>query len=81
MPNKQLSDLPAEITEKLPEGAQNIFLAAFNSAQENGMSEQGAMDVAWNSVKQGYSQGEDGQWYKVPQDSNTHHKAVTSGGN
>ncbi|HEY9598554.1 MAG TPA: ChaB family protein [Cyanophyceae cyanobacterium] len=81
MPNKQLSDLPAEVTEKLPEGAQNIFLAAFNSAQEDGLSEQGAMDVAWNSVKQGYRQGEDGQWYKVPQDSNTHHKAVTSGGN
>jgi ChaB len=31
-------------------------MAAFNSAQKDGLSEEGATKVAWNSVKQGYEQ-------------------------
>lgn len=78
---KQISDFPAEIKEQLPEGAQNIFLAAFNSAQEDGMDEQAATNLAWNSVKRGYEQGSDGSWQLIPQESNQQHKAVQSGGN
>jgi cation transport regulator len=81
MSGKQLNDLPSEVTEKLPEGAQNIFLAAFNSAQENGMGEEAALSVAWNSVKNQYEQGEDGNWHVKPQPSNVTNKAVASGGN
>ncbi len=80
MAEAQLENLPSEVND-LPEGAQNIFKAAFKSSQEDGLSREGAINVAWNSVKQGYAQGSDGKWYKVPQDSNTHHKPITSGGN
>jgi cation transport regulator len=58
MPTEQMNEMPAEIKE-MPEGAQNIFKAAFKSAQEDGMSQQGALDVAWNSVKRGYEKGAD----------------------
>jgi cation transport regulator ChaB len=43
--------LPQEIREQLPEHAQQIFVAAFNAAQRDGMSEDGACNVAWNSVR------------------------------
>ncbi len=81
MPYQQVSELPQEIRDQLPEHGQNIFLAAFNAAQSDGMSEQGARDVAWNSVRNEYSQGKDGQWYRKDEDSAIHNKAVTSGGN
>jgi cation transport regulator len=80
MAEVELENLPSEVND-LPEGAQNIFKAAFKSSQEDGLSRDAAINVAWNSVKQGYAQGEDGKWYKVPQDSNIHHKSVQSGGN
>jgi cation transport regulator len=80
MAEVQMDNLPSEVNE-LPEGAQNIFKAAFKSAQEDGMSKDSAINTAWNSVKQGYEKNENGQWYKVPQDPNEHHKAVPSGGN
>jgi cation transport regulator len=80
MAEMQVDNLPAEVND-LPEGAQNIFKAAFKSAQEDGISRDGAINVAWNSIKQGYEQGADGKWHRKPQDSNTHYKAVTSGGN
>ncbi|MBD2184099.1 ChaB family protein [Planktothrix sp. FACHB-1355] len=81
MSQKQLQDLPSEVQQQLNQGAQQIFLAAYNSASEDGMSEEAAMNVAWNSVKQEYEPGEDGQWRPKPEDSHQHHKSVTSGGN
>ncbi|MBZ8179572.1 cation transport regulator ChaB [Oscillatoria salina IIICB1] len=38
-------------------------MAAFNSASSDGMSEESAREVAWNSVKNSYERGEDGQWH------------------
>ena len=73
--------IPSEVREQLPEGAQNIFLAAFKSAQEDGLSEEAARNVAWNSVKNGYEQGEDGKWHRTPDATNVTNKAVTSGNN
>ena len=52
MTYNKIDELPAEITEQLPQHAQQIFLAAFNAAQSDGMSEDGAKSVAWNSVSQ-----------------------------
>lgn len=80
MADTQLENLPAD-AQNLPEGAQNMFRAAFKSAREDGLSEGAAMNVAWNSVNRKYEKGADGQWQRVPQDSNSHHKAITSGGN
>lgn len=81
MAYNQINELPQEIREKLPEHAQQIFVAAFNAAQDNGMSEDAANDVAWNSVSNEYERGNDGQWHRKPEDTAVHHKAVTSGGN
>ncbi len=74
-------DLPSEVKEQLPEGAQNIFRAAYKSAQEDGLSEEAARKVAWNSIKDGYEQGADGKWHRTPDAANATNKAVPSGGN
>ncbi len=80
MSDQQLDHLPSEVKE-LPEGAQNIFQAAFKSSQEDGLDEAAALQVAWNTVKHEYEQGGDGSWRRKPQETNIHNKAVTSGGN
>lgn len=81
MPQKQLEDFPNELKEQLADGSLQIFVAAYNSATEDGMSEDAATNVAWNSVKQQFAKGEDGKWHPKPEDTNQHHKAVVSGGN
>jgi cation transport regulator len=64
---QKLDDLPNEVKEKLPQGAQQVFLAAYKSASSDGISEDGAVKVAWNSVKRGYVEGADGQWHVKPE--------------
>ncbi len=73
--------LPAELQEQLLDGSAPIFMAAMKSAQENGMDEESAKKVAWNTVKHDYFQGEDGKWRRKAQHENVHNKAVQSGGN
>jgi cation transport regulator len=80
MPEIQFENLPSEINA-LPEGAQNIFKAAFKSSQEDGLSQEAAIKVAWNTIKRDYEQGADGQWHRIPQQTNAQHKSVQSGGN
>ncbi|HLO52181.1 MAG TPA: ChaB family protein [Kamptonema sp.] len=79
MPEQQL-DLPSEARE-LPQGAQQIFQAAFKSASEDGMSAEAATRVAWNSVNSEYIKGDDGSWQHKPDDTNQTRKSVQSGGN
>jgi len=81
MPYNNVDELPSEIKGKLPEHGQQIFLAAFNSAQEDGMSEDAAISAGWNSVSQLYEQGADGNWHQRAEDTNIHNKAIPSGGN
>lgn len=79
---KQLEEFPQEIQENLADGSQQIFVTAYNSAVSDGLDEEAATNVAWNSVKQNYEKGADGKWYFRQQpDTGIHHKAVTSGGN
>ena len=84
---QQADNIPSEIAEQLTDGAQQIFAAAYKSAQEDGMSEEGARQVAWTTVKGEYVQGEDGKWHKKPEvmnEENTNpvtRAAVQSGGN
>ena len=64
MPYKRLSDLPDAVRDNLPEHAQEIYRAAFNSAWEQydqpeerhgGRSrEETAHAVAWSAVEQKY---------------------------
>jgi len=78
---KQLEDLSPEVREKLADGSEQYFLAAFNSAYENGMGEESAMNVAWNSLGVNFEKGQDGKWHKKPEEPGIHYKPVTSGGN
>ncbi|MDB9525250.1 ChaB family protein [Oscillatoria sp. CS-180] len=63
MPYESLETLPQDVQDKLPQSAQQIFMAAFNSASSDGMSDSAAHEVAWSSVKNSYEQGSDGQWH------------------
>lgn len=63
MPYESLEALPQEVKEQLPQSAQQIFLAAFNSATSDGLNEEAARSTAWNSVKNSYRQDSDGQWH------------------
>ncbi|MBE9129565.1 MULTISPECIES: ChaB family protein [unclassified Coleofasciculus] len=71
MPFQTLEELPNDVKEKLPQGAQQIFQAAYNSASRDGLNDEQARQVAWNSVKNSYEEGEGGQW---------HHKAEGGAG-
>jgi cation transport regulator len=80
MPEQQFDTLPSEAQE-LPQGAQNIFKAAFKSASDDGMSEDAATSVAWNSVKAEYTKDESGTWVHKGDDTNQTLKSTQSGGN
>ncbi|MFN6559136.1 MAG: ChaB family protein [Nostoc sp. ChiSLP01] len=81
MPEQGINQLPEDIKQQLPEHAQQIFAAALSSAQKDGLSEEGAREVAWNSVRNEYEPGSDGKWQRKGEDTAIHNKSVTSGGN
>ncbi|HBL61044.1 MAG TPA: cation transport regulator ChaB [Cyanobacteria bacterium UBA8803] len=62
-----IEELPNEVKQKLPQGAQQIFVAAYNSASSDGLSEEGATQVAWNSVKNSYEESNTGEWHHKPE--------------
>lgn len=71
MPYDDLNSLPKDVQNKLPEEAQKIFMAAFNSASSDGMSEEAARNTAWHSVRNSYEAGQDGQWHHKPEGGST----------
>jgi cation transport regulator len=66
MPYQQIRNLPDSVKSHLPKHAQEIFQAAFNSAEEEYSEEEGAFRVAWAAVKRDYENGEDGNWHHRP---------------
>lgn len=58
MPYQSNSDLPPSVRAHLPEGAQDIYRAAFNSAFESysddPRQEEIAHRIAWAAVKRSY---------------------------
>jgi len=74
MPYNSNIDLPENVTNVLPEHAQDIFREAFNSAYEeykdpedrrgDSDRDETARRVAWSAVKQKYQKGEDGKWHQ-----------------
>ncbi|NJL81831.1 MAG: cation transport regulator ChaB [Chloroflexaceae bacterium] len=64
---QSIDNLPSDVKEQLPIGAQQVFLAAFNSATSDGLSENKAMQVAWSSVKNLYKPDANGEWQPDPQ--------------
>lgn len=77
---QKVEELPQDLRDKLMEGSQQIYMTAFNSAEEDGMSGESADKVAWNSVRQYYNQSEDGKWYRRPQVTNRHGSMFPLGG-
>lgn len=73
MPYKKKSELPKQVKENLPKGAQDIFKEAFNNAwdqykdpdkrRSNTSREEAAQKVAWSAVKQKYQKQGD-KWVK-----------------
>jgi HK97 family phage major capsid protein len=65
MPYSKISELPDPV-KKLPEHAQAIWMAAFNSAYEQHKDEkdveQKAFAIAWAAIKTKYEQDKDGNW-------------------
>lgn len=73
MPYKRTSDLPDSVRDNLPAHAQDIYLAAFNSAWDqydtaeerrgDASREETAHRVAWAAVKQKYEKDDtSGDW-------------------
>jgi cation transport regulator len=77
MPFSSLADLPQQVKDPLPHHAEEIFLAAFNSAwdqydqpeerRDGDTREETAFKVAWSAVKKaGYQKDEaSGKWHKT----------------
>jgi len=73
MPYTSTNDLPKSVTDVLPSHAQDIFMAAFNSAYDNYKDsddrrndesrDEVAFKVAWSAVKRDYEKGADDKWH------------------
>lgn len=61
-PYENLTDLPDGVRGNLPEHAQEIYRAAFDSAEEQYGEESRAHRVAWSAVEQKYEKNENGEW-------------------
>ncbi len=74
MPYDRITELPSSVKDSLPQHAQEIYRAAFNSAwdeyqdpksRRGGASlEETAHRVAWSAVENVYEKGADGNWVK-----------------
>ena len=69
MPYEKRSDLPPPVKDNMPDHAQDIFLAAYNSAYEDydektdgNSREVYANSVAWASVKRNFRKNDAGDW-------------------
>ncbi len=64
MPYKSVDELPDSVRDHLPEHAQEIYRAAFNSAWDEYAHDEGrAHKVAWAAVKNDYEKDEKtGDW-------------------
>lgn len=63
MPYDSIDQLPKKVTDTLPKPAQEIFVAAYNSAHEQYDSPSKINAVAWSAVKNKYHKN-NGQWVK-----------------
>lgn len=63
MPYEKLTDLPDSVRDNLPKHAQEIYRAAYNSAEEQYDEEDRRHRVAWSAVEQRYEKDEErGEW-------------------
>ena len=64
MPYRTNEDLPPPVRRALPDHAQDIYRAAFNSAWEQYGGDERAHRIAWAAVKRKYRKA-DGKWVPV----------------
>ena len=62
MPYDTLDDLPESVRRNLPHHAQEIYRAAYNSAEDRYGEESRAHRVAWSAVENKYEKNESGDW-------------------
>jgi cation transport regulator len=62
MPYGKLIDLPDSMRNNLPKHAQEIYRAAYNSAEDQYGEESRAHRVAWNAVEDKYEKNDKGNW-------------------
>ena len=66
MPYKSISELPPPVKDNLPTHAEEIYMAAYNSAWEQHGKEPNAEitcnKIAWDAVKRAYKKNAEGQW-------------------
>jgi cation transport regulator len=63
MPYDKLTDLPDSVRDNVPEHAQEIYRAAYNSAEDQYDEEDRRHRVAWAAVKDKYEKDEEsGKW-------------------
>ncbi len=62
MPYENLNDLPDGVRNDVPKHAQEIYRAAFNSAEEEYGEESRAHRVAWSAVENKYEKNDKGNW-------------------
>lgn len=76
-----IDTLPENVKESLPQEAQLLYIAAYNSFLENGHDEAAAETVAWQTIERNehYGRGEDGKWHRLAEeDGGGHDKALGS---
>ena len=62
MPYDNLSNLPDSVRNNLPKHAQEIYRAAYNSAEDQYGEESRAHRVAWSAVENKYEKNAKGNW-------------------
>ncbi len=68
MPYDSIDDLPERVKDNLPHHAKEIFMEAFNSAEEEYDDEDSHFAVAWSAVKNEYEKNDNGEWVKKEED-------------
>ncbi|MFW6025959.1 MAG: ChaB family protein [Candidatus Woesearchaeota archaeon] len=64
MPYKKKKELPDNVKDNLPDHAQDIYIAAFNSAYQDIDDEAEAHAIAWSAVKRTFKKNKKGNWIK-----------------
>jgi len=78
MPYNRVNELPESVRDNLPKHAQEIYMAAYNSAWEqydkpserqgDRSREETAHAVAWAAVKNKYEKNQQGRWVAKDED-------------
>ena len=63
-----IDNLPQDARDSLPEEAQHLFIAAYNSILDNNGDEQAAARIAWETIEtnEHYERSRDGKWQRIP---------------